>query len=257
MPLSVFDDEIITSIISYYTKEAGVRELSRLLATIVRKIVTDAVKNDKKIKKTVIKKYDLGTYLGPVKYELVDSPNTLVPGLVNGLAFTNYGGVVMSVEACMYTSKDDFLITGMVGKSMEESVRVAISYIRSNCKYFKVDNKSFENNRLHLHFLEGATPKDGPSAGITIVTSILSLLLDKQIPDDIAMTGEISLRGDVLKIGGLKEKLIGAYNRNIKQVFIPIANLSDLDEVPKIVMENMDIIPVTNYKEIFVKLFKD
>lgn len=251
-----FDEDIIKTIIDKYTKEAGVRELERQLGAIVRKIVTEAVQNKKDLKKTEIKKTDLIKYLGPAKYELSKNNNTLLPGLVNGLALTNYGGVLMSIETAIYKGNKEFIFTGMLGKVMEESSKVALSYIKSNAKVFGIDLKKLEEKTIHLHFLEGATPKDGPSAGIAITSAIISLLLEKTISKEIAMTGEISLRGDVLKIGGLKEKLIGAYNNNIKLIYIPLANLPELDEIPLKILENMEIVPVSNYQEIFNKLFK-
>lgn len=251
-----FDEDIIKTIIDKYTKEAGVRELERQLSTIVRKIVTEAVQNKKDLKKTEIKKTDLIKYLGPAKYELSKNNNTLLPGLVNGLALTNYGGVLMNIETAIYKGDKEFIFTGMLGKVMEESSKVALSYIKSNAKVFGIDLKKLEEKTIHLHFLEGATPKDGPSAGIAITSAIISLLLEKTISKEIAMTGEISLRGDVLKIGGLKEKLIGAYNNNIKLVYIPLANLPELDEIPLKILENMEIVPISNYQEIFNKLFK-
>ncbi|MGM9834494.1 MAG: endopeptidase La [Bacilli bacterium] len=251
-----FDDDIIRMIINKYTKEAGVRELQRQLSTIVRKIVTESVKKKIDVKKIVIKKSDLDKYLGPIKYDLVEANYTLVPGLVNGLAYTAYGGMMMPVEAVMYPSKDSYMITGMIGQSMDESVKVAISYIKSKAKEFKIDNKVFDDNLIHIHFLDGAIKKDGPSAGVTIVTAIISLLLNKVVEKNYAMTGEITLRGDILKIGGLKEKIIGAYNKDVNKIFIPIANLADLDDIPTQILNTIEIIPVSNYIEIFNYLFK-
>ena len=177
-------------------------------------------------------------------------------GLVNALAFTPMGGMVLPVEATMYGGKGEFKVTGMVGQSMDESVNVAYSFIKSNAKEFKVDEKLFTTKDVHIHLLEGAIKKDGPSAGCSIVTSLLSLFLDKEIPQTVAMTGEISLRGDILKIGGLKEKIIGAYNDGVKKIFIPYTNSCDLEEIPEVVKEKVKIILVKNYKEIFNALFK-
>lgn len=251
-----FDEEIIKMIINKYTKEAGVRELERQLGAIVRKIVTDAVKNKTDVKKIEIKKTDLIKYLGPAKYELSKNNNTLLPGLVNGLALTNHGGLLMNIETAIYKGQKDFIFTGMLGKVMEESTDVALSYIKSNAKVFGIDLKKLEEQTIHIHFLEGALKKDGPSAGIAITTAIISLLLGKSISKTIAMTGEITLRGDILKIGGLKEKLIGAFNDGVTLVYIPLANLPELDEIPLKILENMEIVPVGNYQEVFDKLFK-
>ena len=156
----------------------------------------------------------------------------------------------------MFDGKGELKVTGMIGQTMDESVNVAYSYIKSNNKEFKVDDKIFNSYDVHIHFLEGAVKKDGPSAGCSITTSLLSLFLDKEIPKTVAMTGEISLRGDVLKVGGLKEKVIGAYNDGVKKIFIPYTNSCDLEEIPEVVKENVKIILVKNYKEIFNALFK-
>ena len=248
------NDSLINYVISKYTKESGVRELVRCFNTIIRKTVTD--NEIGKIKFPITLKIDdLKNLLGKVKYSDFESNKTLKPGLVNGLAYTSYGGVVMPLEACLYEGKGNIITSGMLGKSMDESIKVAISYIKSNKDYFKINDYYFNTKDIHLHALEGAIPKDGPSAGVTITTSILSLLLNKDIPKDVAMTGEISLRGDVLEIGGLKEKILGAYNGKVKKVFIPISNMKDIDEIPKEVLKKMEIIPVSKYSEIFDNLF--
>ena len=163
---------------------------------------------------------------------------------------------MLPVEAVLYKGTGDVKATGMLGQVMDESIKVALSYIKSKKELFKIELKDLEKQDIHIHFLEGAIKKDGPSAGVAIVTSLLSLLLSKKVSESIAMTGEISLRGDVLKIGGLKEKLIAAYNNGIKKVFVPYENSSDLSEIPVEVKEDMKIILVKNYKEIFNTIFK-
>lgn len=250
-----FNNEVIMEIINRYTKEAGVRDLQRHLSTIVRKIVTKSVREVNSPIKAVIKKSDLVKYLGPIKYDLKNSALTMQCGLVNGLAYTPLGGVVMPIECTMYEGKGELKVTGMVGQSMDESIDVALSYIRSKKDEFKVNDYYFEHRDFHIHFLEGAVKKDGPSAGISIVTSLLSLILNKEVSSSIAMTGEITLRGDILKIGGLKEKIIGAYNEDIKKIFIPYENTCDLEELPSEVKNEIKIIPVKNYKEIFNVIF--
>ena len=227
-----FSNDIILDIINLYTKEAGVRDLQRNLSTIVRKIVTKSVKELNSPIKVTLKKSDLPEYLGPFKYEVKDEVVTVTPGLVNSMAFTPAGGIILPVEATIYPGKGEFNITGMVGQVMDESVNVAYSYIKSNLKQFKIKDFDFEHNDIHIHFLDGAIKKDGPSAGIAITTSLISVLTGKKIPRTVAMTGEISLRGDVLKIGGLKEKVIGAYNQGVKTIFIPEQNKPDLEEIP-------------------------
>lgn len=250
-----FNDEIILQIIKKYTKEAGVRDLQRNLSTVVRKIVLASIKeNDKKIKINLTNE-DLIKYLGMEKYDDLEKVATLIPGVSNALAYTPLGGIVMHTEAIIYPGKGDIKITGMLGQSMEESVSVALSYIRANLKLFKIKEFDFQNTDLHIHFLEGALKKDGPSAGVAIATAIISLLKNKKVANDIAMTGEISLRGDILKVGGLKEKIIGAYNYGIKKVFIPNSNSNELEEIPQIIKKNIELIPVKNYKEIFSYIF--
>ena len=249
-----FTNDIISEIICKYTKEAGVRDLRRNISSIVRKIVTKSVKEQSQIKDK-IKKKDLVEYLGLPKYDDEINKYTKKYGLVNGLAYTPYGGVVMPVEAVSFSGKGQLKITGMLGQSMDESVYVAYNFIKSNLTQFKISKKEVENVDIHIHFLEAAIKKDGPSAGSAIVTTILSLLLKKEVDSIYAMTGEISLRGDILKIGGLKEKLIGAYNGGVKKVFIPQSNMSDLEEVPEMLIKELEIIPVKTYFEIFNILF--
>ena len=251
-----FTNDIILEIINRYTKEAGVRDLQRNLSTIVRKIVTKSVREVNSPIKVTIKKSDLNNYLGSYKYDLKNEAITNHVGLVNALAYTPMGGMVLPVETTMYNGKGEFKVTGMIGQTMDESVNVSYSYIKSNSKEFKIDEKLFTSKDLHIHFLEGAIKKDGPSAGCSVTTSLLSLFLDKEVPQTVAMTGEISLRGDILKVGGLKEKIIGAYNDGVKKIFIPYTNSCDLEEIPKIVKDNVKIILVKNYKEIFDALFK-
>lgn len=252
-----FSNDILMEIINRYTKEAGVRDLQRNISTIVRKIVTKSVKEANSPIKVVIKKSDLQKYLGPYKYDLGNEAITQHVGLVNALAYTPMGGVVLPIEVTMYDGKGEFKITGMLGQAMDESVSVALSYIKSNKDEFQVNDYYFTNKDIHIHFLEGAVKKDGPSAGISITTSLLSLFLKKEVPRDIAMTGEISLRGDVLKVGGLKEKIIGAYNDGVKKIFIPYTNSCDLEEIPSVVKEEVKIILVKNYKEIFKAVFSN
>lgn len=248
-------EELLEYLIENYTKEAGVRELNRVLSTIVRKVITMTITDKFKLPMVLTKKI-IVEYLGAPKYSLSNLNNTLSPGLVNGLAYTPVGGLVMPIESCLYEGKGNFTTTGMLGQSMSESIKVAISYLRAHSSDYKLNDYYFNTKDIHLHALEGAIPKDGPSAGIAITTSILSLILNKSISKDIAMTGEISLRGDVLEIGGLKEKILGAYNSGIKKIFIPSDNIHDLEEIPKKVLDVIEIIPVNNYSEIYNKLFK-
>jgi len=245
-------DDVIAEIIKKYTKESGVRELNRLLNTIIRKIVVNST--EEKIKK-VVKKSDLVEFLGQIKYDESSNISFNVTGLVNGLAYTPYGGLVLPIEVSSYEGDGKFEVTGMLGQAMNESVNVALSYIKSNKDYFKINDYYFKTKDIHIHFLEGAIKKDGPSAGVAITTAIISLLLNKKIDKSIAMTGEISLKGNVLKIGGLKEKIIGAYNSNIKTVIIPKSNHADLEDVPDKVKEKLKIVEVSTYNEIYNLIF--
>lgn len=251
-----FNNDTIMEIINRYTKEAGVRDLERNLSTIVRKLVTKSVKEAGSPIKATIKKSDLNKYLGQPKYDINSGTITNHIGLVNALAYTPMGGVVLPVETTFYEGDGKFKITGLVGQTMEESVNVANSFILSNSKEFKIKESILKEKDLHIHFLDAAVKKDGPSAGVAITTSLLSLYLNKEVPRDIAMTGEISLRGDILKVGGIKEKIIGAYNNGIKTIYIPYLNTRDLEEIPSVIKEEINIMPIKNYKEIFTCLFK-
>ncbi len=252
-----FSNDILMDIINKYTKEAGVRDLERNLSTIVRKIVTNSVKEMNSPIKTIVKKSDLVKYLGPAKYDMKNNIVTMQVGLVNGLAYTPVGGMVMPVESTIYDGKGEIKVTGMLGKIMEESIAVALSFIKSKKKELRLKDLNINKKDIHIHFLEGAIKKDGPSAGIAITTSLISLFLDREVDRDIAMTGEISLRGDVLKVGGLKEKIIAAYNEGIKKVYIPYENGCELEEIPKLVRDSIKIIPIKNYLDLFNKVFKE
>lgn len=245
-------DEVLMEVIRKYTKESGLRELKRVLTAIVRKII---VKHSGKDIRVTIKSSDLVLFLGKAKYDINIIDKTIRPGLVNALAYTPMGGLVLPLESCLYEGNGKVITTGCLGNIMAESIKVAISYIRSNKDIFKVNDYYFLNRDIHIHALELSVAKDGPSAGIAITTSILSLILNKSIGEDVAMTGEITLRGDILRIGGLKEKILGAYNNKIKMIFIPAANINELEEIPEAVRCELDIIPVSNFVEIFQRLF--
>ena len=234
-------DELVYFIINNYTKEAGVRELERVLSSLVRKSIINGYSSLSKEK--VIK------LLGKEKYSILDSSSYDI-GTVNSLAYTPLGGVVTQTEVIAYKGSGKIIITGNAGDILEESVEVAISFIKNNYK------ETISNLDLHIHFLEASMKKDGPSAGLPVTVAILSFLKKKKISKDMAFTGEISLNGDILKVGGLKEKLIGAYNKGVKVVYIPTSNKDDLVNIPKIIKENVDIIPINNFKELWTKLFK-
>ena len=244
------NSEVLKIIIEEYTKEAGVRELSRLLDKLIRKVImtdhTDEIK---------ILPENLKEYLKKPKYEneLVRKKSKI--GYVNALAYTPYGGIITPIETTMYDGTGKLKLTGELGEVLKESAEVALSYIKSNNNEFKINENHFKNKDIHLHMLDGATKKDGPSAGVSITTALISLLMNKPVISNIAMTGEISLKGDILKIGGIKEKIIGAYNNGIKVIFIPKLNHNDLDEIPIEILKNITIIEVTNYIEVYNNIF--
>ena len=240
-------DKELRLIIDAYTKEPGVRELERTLDTLYRKIVIN-----EKTYPFIITEDVINNYLGKPKYEHLLFSNWKV-GCVNCLAYTNCGGEVLPVEICFTDNVPE--MTGLLGQSMKESMFVINSYVASNLNLFNIKKDEFKKP-MHIHFLDGSSPKDGPSAGVSAVTVMLSLLKNKVIPRNVAMSGEMTLSGNILKIGGLKEKLIGAYNGKIKKVYIPKANESDLDEVPEIIKEKLDIVLVSDYIEIYNDLFK-
>lgn len=248
-----FTNEAIFAIIRNYTKEAGVRELERMIATILRKVVKEKILNNNK-KNYKIDNNNLEKYLGSKKYFYTDNENTSQIGVVNGLAYTPYGGDILPIEVTSFPGKGELILTGSLGDVMRESARIALSYIKANCKEYQIDINYLENLDIHLHVPEGAVPKEGPSAGVAITTALLSLFTNTLIPSNISMTGEMTLRGKVLPIGGIKEKLIGAHRANIKKVFLPKQNEKDLKEVPKDVKDELEIIYVDNYQEIFKKI---
>ncbi|HIS12144.1 MAG TPA: endopeptidase La [Candidatus Onthocola stercoravium] len=234
-------DELLYFIINSYTKEAGVRDLERVLSSLIRKMAINNIKtiNEEKVIKL----------LGNPKYttEIIEEN---IPGVVNMLAYTNMGGVVTTTEVIDYKGNGNILITGSVGKVMEESIQVIVSFVKSHYKY------NLNNIDLHFHLLDASTKKDGPSAGLSIAMALISLLEKRTIPSDVAFTGELTLNGKILKIGGLKEKLIGAYNKNINTVYIPTRNVSDLKDIPKEIVNKLEIIPVENFDELYKIFFK-
>lgn len=242
-------DNTILKIIRNYTKEAGVRELERQLASIVRKIVAEIIVDKKDDEQYQINNKNIELYLGKPKYHFNLLLATKV-GVVNGLAYTYFGGDTLPIEVNYYQGNGNLVLTGSLGDVMKESAHIALSYIKSNYQDFHIDYDKLVKNDIHIHVPEGAIPKDGPSAGITLVTALISAFTDKKIPATLAMTGEITLRGNVLPIGGLKEKSIGAHRNGIKKIIIPYDNLSDLDEIPKEIKSSIEYIPVKHYKEV-------
>ena len=249
------EDDALMMIIQNYTKEAGVRELERVIATLFRKIVKNLLFNQE-VAFYHIDKEQIEHFLGKKKYFYNETSHRDEIGVVNGMAYTVFGGDILPVEATLYKGKGELILTGSLGDVMRESCKIALSYIKANMKRFQVNSKLLEENDIHIHVPEGAVNKDGPSAGVTITTSLISLLIGKTVDKKIAMTGEITLRGRVLAIGGLREKIIGAHRAGIKKVFLPKENEKDLDEIPKDVIKDIEFIFVKNYQDIYQELFK-
>lgn len=243
------DDETILDIIRGYTKEAGVRELERQLSNIIRKIVTKMVVENSKKKKFVIDMKNIHDYLGKTKYRHNKKTETRV-GVVNGLAYTYFGGDTLPIEVNYYKGTGNLVLTGSLGDVMKESAHIALSYIKSNYQFFHIDYNKLIKNDIHIHVPEGAIPKDGPSAGITLTTALISAMTGLKVDKTVAMTGEITLRGNVLPIGGLKEKSIGAHRNGIRTILMPYDNLNDLDDIPMEIKDSIKYIPVKNYKEV-------
>jgi len=242
------NDKILRKIIRHYTRESGVRNLEREISKIARKTVKKIDSKEKH--NNPIKESDLKDLLGVQKFNYGEIEEENRIGVVTGLAWTEVGGEILKIESVVMPGKGKMQITGKLGDVMQESVKAAKSYIRSKSLDFGIIPPIFDKKDFHIHVPEGATPKDGPSAGIAMVTSIISALTEIPVNKDVAMTGEITLRGLVLPIGGLKEKLLAAHRAGIKKVLIPIENKKDLIEVPKTILQSMEIIPVKNIDEV-------
>ena len=249
-------EEVILKIIRNYTKEAGVRELERQLDKIIRKVVTQILVNNIKINKINIDEKVLEKYLGKEKYKYNLKTKSQV-GVVNGLAYTVYGGDILPIEVNYFKGKGELILTGSLGSVMKESASIALSYLKSNYQKYNINYDKLIDNDIHIHVPEGAIKKDGPSAGIALTLAILSAVTNKKIASDLALTGEITLRGNVLAIGGLKEKAIGALRSGIKTIIIPSDNEKDLLELPKEVKEKIDFIKVKNFKEVYKVFIND
>ena len=242
------DEEINRKIIRHYTRESGVRNLEREISKIARKLVK-RIDNNEKVNYPTNDK-DLKDLLGVEKFKYGEIEEENRVGVVTGLAWTEVGGEILKIESVIMPGKGKMQITGKLGDVMQESVKAAKSYIRSKSLDYGIIPPIFDKKDFHIHVPEGATPKDGPSAGVGMVTSIVSAITEIPVNKDVAMTGEITLRGLVLPIGGLKEKLLAAHRAGIKKVLIPIDNKKDLIEVPKTVLDSIEIIPVKNIDEV-------
>ena len=244
----IASDEALKDIIRYYTRESGVRSLEREISKLARKGVKEIVTKTKDTIK--IDEKNLNDYLGIKKFKYGEIENKDGTGIVTGLAWTEVGGELLTIESVVMPGKGKMEITGKLGEVMQESVKAAKSFVRSRCIEYGIIPPVFEKKDIHIHVPEGATPKDGPSAGIAMVTSIVSSLTGIPVKREVAMTGEVTLRGRVLPIGGLKEKLLAALRGGIKTVLIPDENEKDLAEIPKNVIEGLKIIPVKTVDEV-------
>jgi len=242
------DESVNRKIITNYTRESGVRNLEREISKIARKIVKKIDGNEKI--NNPIKESDLTNYLGIEKFNYSEIEEKDRIGVVTGLAWTEVGGEILKIETVVMPGKGKMEITGKLGDVMQESIKAAKSYIRSKSLDYGIIPPIFDKKDFHVHVPEGATPKDGPSAGVGMITSIVSAITEIPVDKNIAMTGEITLRGIVLPIGGLKEKLLAAHRAGIKKVLIPFENKKDLTEIPEVIKKNIEIIPVTNVDEV-------
>ncbi|MGH7072268.1 MAG: endopeptidase La [Acetobacteraceae bacterium] len=241
-------EEALRDVIRYYTREAGVRSMEREIASLARKVVKEIVTN--KATKVAITRRNLEKYLGVRRFRFGEAESEDMVGVVTGLAWTEVGGEILSIESVLLPGKGNIKQTGKLGDVMQESVQAALSYVRSRSITFGIKPTLFEKSDIHVHVPEGATPKDGPSAGIAMATSIVSALTGIPVRRDIAMTGEITLRGRVLPIGGLKEKLLAALRAGMNTVLIPQENEKDLAEIPDNVKKNLKLIPVASVDEV-------
>ncbi len=236
----VIQEAAVRDIVRYYTREAGVRSLDREIARICRKVVKDLLTKPSDKKVTVSPK-TLEKYLGVRRYDFGLAEQSNQVGQVTGLAWTEVGGELLTIEAVMLPGKGNIIRTGKLGDVMQESIQTALSVVRSRAELLGIDKEFYQKHDIHVHLPEGATPKDGPSAGIAIATAMVSILTGIPVRCDVAMTGEITLRGEVLPIGGLKEKLLAAHRGGIKQVLIPEGNVKDLAEMPDNVKRGLTI----------------
>ena len=242
------NDSALEDIIDFYTREAGVRNLERTIASLCRKAAHEIVSEG--VKSVTIKSENLSKYLGERKFipEKIEECNEI--GTVNGLAYTELGGDMLKIEVSALEGTGKVELTGSLGDVMKESAQIAISYVRSIAKEYGIPSDFYKTKDIHIHAPEGAVPKDGPSAGVTMVTALVSELASISVRRDVAMTGEITLRGKVLAIGGLKEKTMAAYTAGVKTVLIPHDNLKDLKDIDPLARENLQFIPCKTLNDV-------
>jgi len=242
------EDEAIYHIIEHFTMEAGVRELNRYIGALIRKAIKEILTT--KVGKVVITDANINNYLGRDKFIGSKIHENDQIGVVTGLAYTQFGGDTLDVEATYYHGKGGLVLTGKLGDVMKESAQTALSYVKSHAEEFKINQDILDNNDIHIHVPEGAIPKDGPSAGVTMATAIVSALSKRPVIRDLGMTGEITLRGAVLPIGGLREKSIAAHRSGLKKILIPFENQPDIEDIPQEVRNSLEIVPVKTIDEV-------
>ncbi len=243
-------DSAIRDIIDFYTREAGVRQAERVIASVMRKVAKKIVESNGEVRKVTVDCNDLTNLLGPHRYKKDVVEKTDLVGTVNGLAFTTVGGELLEIEATVLDGTGKIEITGSLGEVMTESAKIAVSHIRSIAKYYDIPSDFYRTRDIHIHAPEGAVPKDGPSAGITIATALLSALTGIPVRHDVCMTGEITLRGRVLPIGGLKEKTMAAYKAGMKKVLIPKDNIPDLEKIDDTVKDKLEFVAVETFSDV-------
>ena len=247
------DDNTILYLIRHYTREAGVRQLERVIGSLCRKTVL-AILKDKK-KSVTITKPLINKWLGHEIFDYGTKEKKNQIGVVTGLAYTSFGGDILPIEVNYFDGKGKLVVTGQLGDVMKESAEIALDYVKANAKKYGIDPKFFEKHDIHIHVPEGAVPKDGPSAGITLTTALISSLSSRPVDASLAMTGEVTLRGNVLPIGGLKEKSLAAHRSGIKRIIIPKGNVKDMDEIPDIVKKTIKFIPVEKVDQVVKQAF--
>lgn len=252
----IITESAMDKIINNYTKEAGARELERQLSSICREVVMNMQFSKDNKKTYIIDENNIEDYLGKEKYIDFINDKNRKSGIVNGLACSSLGGFVLKVTCIHFKGKGNIILTGSLGDVLSESANIAISYIKSNYKKFNLDYELLTNSDIHIHFEEGALKKEGPSAGITIVTAIISAFKNISINNTISMSGEMTLRGRILPVGGIKEKVIAAFTNGIKKVYLPSDNANELDDIPPKVLEKLDIVLIKDYEDIYNEIFK-
>ena len=247
-------DSAINKIIDNYTREAGVRKLEQTIESLLRKAAKEILSDSKA--KIEITEDNISDYLGKERYRFDPISGRDEVGVARGLAWTSVGGETLSVEVNIMSGSGKVELTGKLGDVMKESAMAAISYIRANTEALKIDPDFYKTKDIHIHVPEGAVPKDGPSAGITMATALISSLTQRAVKRDVAMTGEITLRGRVLPIGGLKEKAMAAYRAGIKTVIIPTENEADINDIPQEVREDMKFVTVSDMNAVLKKALR-